>query len=101
MLSTAIDCARYAKFSPDGNPGIFQNNNGGNPRNWCPGALVEPRVFEATLFMDGNECTSVIETSQILAGRSMSETRAAMVEAERRFGAAALETFGKKGEWSV
>ena len=58
-------------------------------------------VFDATLFMDGNECTSVIETSQILAGRTMSETRSKMLEAERRFGAAALERFGKKGEWSA
>lgn len=58
-------------------------------------------VFDATLFMDGNECTSVIEASQVLAGRSMSETRSNMVEAERRFGAAALERFGKKGEWSA
>ena len=57
-------------------------------------------VFDATLFMDGNECTSVIEASQILAGRSMSETRAQMVDAERRFGAAALERFGRKGEWT-
>lgn len=61
----------------------------------------QKRVFDATLFMDGNECTSVIETSQILAGRTMPETRAAMVEAERRFGAAALDRFGKKGEWSA
>ena len=58
-------------------------------------------VFDATLFMDGNECTSVIETSQVLAGRSMSETRSQMLEAERRFGAAALERFGKRGEWTA
>lgn len=61
----------------------------------------QKRVFDATLFMDGNECTSVIEASQILAGRSMSETRAAMAEAERRFGASALDQLGKKGEWSA
>jgi regulator of RNase E activity RraA len=58
-------------------------------------------VFDATLFMDGNECTSVIEASQLLSGRSMSDTRAAMVEAEKRFSAAALSQFGKKGEWSA
>ncbi len=58
-------------------------------------------VFDATLFMDGNECTSVIETSQLMAGRSMAETRAEMEKAERRFGAAALERFGKQGEWSA
>jgi len=39
-FSTAIDCAPYAKYSPDGNPGIFTGNTTGNPRNWCPGAPV-------------------------------------------------------------
>lgn len=49
-FSTMIDCAPFAQFSPDGNPGIFQNNtNGGNPRNWCPGAFVPPHTFKATL----------------------------------------------------
>lgn len=62
----------------------------------------QKRVFDATLFMDGNECTSVIEATQLMAGRSMSETRVALMEAERRFGAAALQPqFGKKGEWSA
>lgn len=61
----------------------------------------QKEVFDATLFMDGNECATVIETSQVLAGLTMAETRARMVEAERRFGAAALERFGKKGEWSA
>ena len=49
MFSTQVDCAKYAKFSPDGNQGIFRNNSGGNPRNWCPGMLVAPRSFPVQL----------------------------------------------------
>jgi hypothetical protein len=48
-FSTMIDCAEFAQFSPDGNPGIFQQNTTNNPRNWCPGALVPSHTFEATL----------------------------------------------------
>jgi 4-hydroxy-4-methyl-2-oxoglutarate aldolase len=57
-------------------------------------------VLEATQFMDANECHSVIAASQLLRGRSMSETRDAAIEAERRFGAAARAQFGRSGEWS-
>lgn len=68
MFSTMIDCAKYARFSPDGNPGIFQNNNGGNPRNWCPGALVEPHVFEATLKPGMNTVRLDIRPNQVPSG---------------------------------
>jgi hypothetical protein len=44
-FSTEIDCASYAKFSPDGNPGIFRNNGADNPRNCFPDALVAPQSF--------------------------------------------------------
>jgi hypothetical protein len=57
-FSTMIDCAPFASFSPDGNPGIFQNNSGGNPRNWCPGALVPSHTFAATLH-DGMNAVSL------------------------------------------
>jgi hypothetical protein len=49
MFNTMIDCAPYREASPDGNPGIFQNNLNGNPRNWCPGALVPSHSFAVTL----------------------------------------------------
>lgn len=68
MFSTMIDCAKYAKFSPDGNPGIFRNNTGGNPRNWCPGSLVEPHVFEATLKPGMNTVQLDIRPSQVPSG---------------------------------
>ncbi len=59
----------------------------------------QARVLEATEFMDANECNSVIDASQQLRGRSMNETRAAMVEAEKKFGAAARKKLGRSGEW--
>ena len=49
QFNTMIDCAPYASFSPDGNPGIFQGNQDVNPRNWCPGAPVAPHSFPFTL----------------------------------------------------
>jgi hypothetical protein len=48
-FSTAIDCSSYRKYSPDGNPGIFLNNNGSNPRNWCPGALVPSHAMTVSI----------------------------------------------------
>ncbi|QEE20944.1 RraA family protein [Youhaiella tibetensis] len=60
----------------------------------------QARVLEATQFMDANECHTVIGASQLLRGGTMAETRQAMVEAEKRFGAAARQQFGKSGEWS-
>ena len=48
-FSTEIDCAPYAQFSPDGNPGIFRNNLTSNPRNWCPGALVPSHSASANV----------------------------------------------------
>lgn len=48
-FSTKIDCSSYRKYSPDGNPFIFFNNNGSNPRNWCPGALVPSHAIPVTL----------------------------------------------------
>jgi hypothetical protein len=68
MFSTQIDCAQYAKFSPDGNQGIFRNNASSNPRNWCPGALVAPHVFEATLMPGMNTVKLDINPSQVPSG---------------------------------
>ncbi|MEK8029878.1 peptide-N-glycosidase F-related protein [Ideonella sp. DXS29W] len=48
-FSTQAMCAAYRKYSPDGNPFIFLNNGGSNPRNWCPGALIPAHSFRVTL----------------------------------------------------
>jgi hypothetical protein len=67
-FSTAIDCAAYAKFSPDGNQGIFRNNGSSNPRNWCPGSLVAPHTFEATLVPGMNTVRLDVSPSQVPSG---------------------------------
>jgi hypothetical protein len=67
-FNTKIDCASFAKFSPDGNPGIFNANNAGNPRNWCPGALVPPHTFAAVLNPGANEVSLAIDPTRVPAG---------------------------------
>ena len=65
---TMVDCAPYAPYSPDGNPGIFRNNTTSNPRNWCPGELIPPRSFPATLNAGSNSITLGITPSTGPAG---------------------------------
>jgi hypothetical protein len=67
-FSTQIDCAPFAQYSPDGNPGIFQNNGNGNPRNWCPGALVPAHTYGATLHAGGNSVSLDVQPSQVPGG---------------------------------
>jgi hypothetical protein len=67
-FSTAVDCAPYAKFSPDGNPGIFQGNKTSNPRNWCPGAPVAPQTFAVTLNPGMNTVSLGISPSAVPSG---------------------------------
>lgn len=67
-FSTRIDCASYEKYSPDGNPGIFRNNASGNPRNWCPGALVASRSYAVTLMPGENTISLGISPSDLPSG---------------------------------
>jgi hypothetical protein len=67
-FSTQIDCASYATYSPDGNPGIFQQNTTINPRNWCPGALVPPHTFPVTLAAGQNSVSLGIAPSSVPSG---------------------------------
>lgn len=67
-FDTEIDCASYAGFSPDGNQGIFQSNLTNNPRNWCPGALVAPHVFPATLEAGANDVSLTVTPTQVPSG---------------------------------
>jgi regulator of RNase E activity RraA len=68
------------------------------------GFLVIPpedqeRLLEAVLFMDANECRTLIPAARGSAGRSVEDTLRAMDEAGERFGRAVKERFGDKGEW--
>jgi len=67
-FSTMIDCAPYRQASPDGNPGIFQNNLSGNPRNWCPGALVPSHSFPVTLKAGDNPVSLGISPAAVPDG---------------------------------
>jgi len=67
-FSTKIDCAALEKDSPDGNPGIFRNNGGSNPRNWCPGALVPSHSFPAKLMMGSNAVSLGVNVSSVPSG---------------------------------
>jgi hypothetical protein len=67
-FDTAIDCAPYAKLSPDGNPGIFKNNTTNNPRNWCPGALVPAHSFPVTLQPGANPVTLELKPGAVPSG---------------------------------
>ena len=67
-FSTKIDCAALERYSPDGNPGIFRDNNGGNPRNWCPGALVPSHTFPATLIAGSNSVSLGVNVSSVPGG---------------------------------
>ncbi len=57
------------------------------------------KVLEASIFMDVNECNTVISAARSSAGKSTEDLLARIDEASERFGAAARDKFGKKGEW--
>lgn len=59
----------------------------------------EAATLDAALFMDGNECDTVIPAAQLAYGQSHDAVRAAMLEAEGRFRQSAGGRFQRKGEW--
>lgn len=67
-FDTTIDCAPYRDASPDGNPGIFVGNAGGNPRNWCPGALVPPHTFPLVLPAGATTASLEIDPGDVPSG---------------------------------
>ena len=67
-FNTKTDCASYAPHSPDGNPGLFANNNTTNPRNWCPGEIVPSRSFDAMLNPGANSVSLGMTPSTVPTG---------------------------------
>jgi Peptide-N-glycosidase F, C terminal/Peptide-N-glycosidase F, N terminal len=68
-FSTVMDCAPYAKYSPDGNQAIFRGNlTFSNPRNWCPGALVPSHRFPAKLPHGTSTVTLTLMPAAVPAG---------------------------------
>ncbi len=68
------------------------------------GFLVIPeedqqKILEAALFMDSNECKTVIQAARSSSGRSTAEILSGFNEAAASFKNSAISKFGKKGEW--
>lgn len=68
------------------------------------GFLVIPEedqegLLEAAIFMDRNECDTMISTARNSTGKSEGEILAELNQASRRFSKAVREKFGEQGEW--
>jgi regulator of RNase E activity RraA len=61
----------------------------------------EPRLLDAALFMDRNECETVIPASRGGAGLTSHEILDRINAAGAAFGANARAKFGRNGEWDV
>lgn len=59
----------------------------------------QAKILEAALFMDGNECDTVIASASCTAGLSNDEVLESMRQAGKAFSQSALDHFGRKGEW--
>ena len=60
----------------------------------------EERLLDASVFMDQNECNTVIAAARSTAGKSIDEILDGLNAAGAEFGKAAKEKFNKGGEWS-
>lgn len=58
----------------------------------------EPQLLEAALFMDSNECRTVIEAARSATGQSMEEILERIDLAASRFSKAARQKFGIRGD---
>lgn len=59
----------------------------------------QDKLLEAALFMDGNECDTVIASARNTTGLSSDQILDSMRQAGKDFSQSALNHFGRKGEW--
>ena len=59
----------------------------------------EARLLEAALFMDANECNTIIPAARSASGQAVEEILAGLSRAEQAFGARVREKFGRSGEF--
>ncbi len=59
----------------------------------------EEKLLEAAIFMDNNECNTIIAAARNASGKSTTEILKDINEASANFKQAALKKFGIKGEW--
>jgi len=67
-FNTEASCSSYKKYSPDGNPGIFEGNSSYNPRNWCPGALVPSHAMTVSIVGGTNSVSLDMSDESVPAG---------------------------------
>ncbi len=60
----------------------------------------EEALLDASVFMDQNECNTVIAAARSTHGKSIEEILESFSQAGAEFGKAAKEKFNKGGEWS-
>lgn len=58
----------------------------------------EKQLLEAASFMDANECRSVIDAARNTTGLSLNEILVKLNQADRKYGGAVQQKFGKHGE---
>ncbi len=68
------------------------------------GFLVIPdedvdKLLDASIFMDNNECNTIIAAARSAAGKPSDQILKELNEASAQFGKAAKDKFGSKGEW--
>lgn len=59
----------------------------------------EKRLLDAAMFMDANECQTVIASARNVSGKSLEEILRQIDQADQDFGAAARGKFGRQAEW--
>jgi regulator of RNase E activity RraA len=59
----------------------------------------EERLLDAAIFMDNNECNTIIAAARNSAGKSTAQILKELNDASAEFGKAAKDKFGNKGEW--
>jgi len=59
----------------------------------------EARLLEASVYMDGNECSTVIPAARSAAGMTVEELLAGIDASGRQFGLNVKDRFGTSGEW--
>ncbi|WP_098743815.1 RraA family protein [Paenibacillus sp. EZ-K15] len=59
----------------------------------------EARLLEASVYMDGNECSTVIPAARSAAGMTVEELLAGIDASGRQFGLNVKNRFGTSGEW--
>jgi hypothetical protein len=55
--------------------------------------------LDAAIFMDNNECNTIIAAARTASGKSTEQILKSLNDASAEFGKAVKEKFGNKGEW--